>query len=325
MGNRMYDLNNMNELLSIAEIDKLIHALESKKTSKEHRTSFSNHKSTSDISQKLNEGSRLFEGIFEEIREGGTIPIHEIEANIIPTIVQAAEIPHIFHLFEEMRMKNEYTYRHNICVGVIATYIGKWLGLSKKELSILTLAATLHDIGKTMIPISILDKPGKLTEIEYIEMKRHAIYGYNLIKRIHGLPQSIALVALQHHEREDGHGYPLGLKGENIHYFSKIVAIADIFHAMSSKRVYHEATPLFEVISQMKDSVFGKLNSTILLLFLNKLMETLVGKDVELSNLQTGTIIRIDPYDPLCALVKTDKEIIDLRKATDVKIVQVIS
>ena len=62
------------------------------------------------------------------------IPINEIESDIIPTIVQAAEIPHIYHLFKEMQMKNEYTYRHNICVGVIATYIGKWLGLSKEEL-----------------------------------------------------------------------------------------------------------------------------------------------------------------------------------------------
>ena len=170
-------------------------------------------------------------------------------------------------------MKNEYTYRHNICVGVIATYIGKWLGLSEEELSKLTLAATLHDIGKTMISGSILNKPGKLTELEYEEMKHHTIYGYRLIKKIPGLHPSIALTALQHHEREDGQGYPLGINGYHIHSFSKIVAIADIFHAMSSHRVYHEAIPFYEVIAQMKENVFGKLNPEILLVFLNKMME----------------------------------------------------
>ena len=323
--NRRYNLNNMEEWLTVTEIDTLINALKTKSTSDEKRIGIPKYKSVTEISQQVHEVSLQFEDIFEEIRENGKIPIKEIEADIIPTIVQAAEIPHIYHLFKEMQKKNEYTFRHNICVGVIATNIGKWLGLSKKELSKLTLAATLHDIGKTMIPESILNKPGKLTEVEYEEMKRHTIYGYKLIKNIHVLPQSISLVALQHHEREDGRGYPMRLKGENIHYFSKIVAIADIFHAMSSKRVYHEAIPFFEVISQMKDSVFGKLNPTILLLFLNKLMDTLVGKEIELSNLQRGKIIMIHPYDPLHALVKTDEGIIDLSKKKDLKIVQVIN
>lgn len=326
MGNRIYDVNHMDELLTIPDINILINGLKEKKPfiAENDRTLYPEHKTHKELSHKVHEVSLQFEEIFDEIRENGKIPINEIEADIIPTIVQAAEIPHIFHLFKEMQMKNEYTYRHNISVGVIATYIGKWLGLSKKELSKLTLAATLHDIGKTMIPESILNKPGKLTQLEYDEMKRHTTYGYELIKRTQGLPQSIALVALQHHEREDGQGYPMGIKGDNTHYFSKIVAIADIFDAMSSKRVYHEAIPFFEVISQMKESVFGKLNPTILLLFLNKLMETLVGKDVELSNLQRGTILMIHPYEPLQALVKTDEGIIDLRKEKMLQIVQVI-
>lgn len=316
--NRIYDRNDQSGLLTIPEIDMML-----KELNVDHNK-ISAYSNSIELSQKVHDVSLQFEDIFDEIRKNGTIPINEIESDIIPIIAQAAEIPHVFHLFQEMQMKNEYTYRHNICVGVIATYIGKWLRISKKELSQLTLAATLHDIGKTMIPESILNKPGKLTELEYAEMKRHTIYGYNLIKKINGLPESIGLVALQHHEREDGKGYPMRLKGESIHYFSKIVAIADIFHAMSSKRVYHEATPFFDVVSQMKESVFGKLNPTILLLFLNQLMNTLVGKEVELSNLQRGTILMIDPYDPLLALVKTEKGIMDLRKDKNIKIIQVI-
>ena len=317
--NRKYDLD-MNDLLSIPEIDIIIRDLHIVNTEIDEK-----EKNLFQISQKVNEVSQQFEEVFEEIQKNENLPIDVIKEDIIPTIVQAAEIPHIFHLFKELQMKNEYTYRHNICVGVIATYIGKWLGLPEKDLSKLTLAATLHDIGKTMIPGSILNKPGKLTELEYEEMKRHTIYGYRLIKKTPGLHPSIALTALQHHEREDGQGYPLGINGHNIHIFSKIVAIADIFHAMSSNRVYHDAIPFYKIISQMQENIFGKLDPEILLVFLNKMMGSLVGKDVKLSTLQRGTIIMIHPYDPLNALVKTDKGIIDLKENKEVKIVHVYS
>ncbi|MFF2586309.1 HD-GYP domain-containing protein [Peribacillus butanolivorans] len=130
-----------------------------------------------------------------------------------------------------MQEKNEYTYKHNIGVGIIATYLGTKLGLSKESLSDLTMAAILHDVGKTRIPERLLEKTGKLTATEYDEIKRHTIYGYELLKSIPGIPPSIALTALQHHEREDGQGYPHKLKGSNIYYLSKIVAIADVFHA----------------------------------------------------------------------------------------------
>lgn len=314
--NRIYNLD-MNYLLKIPEIDNIIRDLITEEDVKKGELF--------QISQKINEVSQQFEEVFEEIQKNENIPIAVIKEDIIPTIVEAAKIPHIFHLFKELQMKNEYTYRHNICVGVIATYIGKWIGLSEEDLSKLTLAATLHDIGKTMISGSILNKPGKLTELEYEEMKRHTIYGYRLIKKTPGLHPSIALTALQHHEREDGQGYPLGITGDYIHPFSKIVAIADIFHAMSSNRVYHEAIPFYEVIAQMKENIFGKLDPEILLVFLNKMMGSLVGKDVKLSTQQRGIIIMIHPYDPLYALVKTDEGIIDLKENKEVKIVQVYS
>lgn len=305
-------------LLSIPMIDLMIRDLDGEQI----ESTFTFRKN---ISEKVNALSQQFEHVFSEIKKNESIPIQMIETDIIPTIKKAAEIPHIYYLFKELEMKSEYTYQHNIAVGIIATLIGKWLKLPEKELSKLTVAATLHDIGKTMIPESILNKPGKLTEKEYEEMKKHTIYGYRLIKKIPRIDPSIALTALQHHEREDGQGYPMEIKGDHIHHFSKIVAIADVFHAMSSKRIYHDAMPFYEVMSQMKQSLFGKLNPEILLVFLHNMMETLVGKVVELSNFQQGTIIMTHPYDPLHVLMKTDEGIIDLRENQDVKIVRVHS
>ncbi|WHX60115.1 HD-GYP domain-containing protein [Peribacillus frigoritolerans] len=123
----------------------------------------------------------------------------------------------------------------------------------------------------------------------------------------------IALTALQHHEREDGQGYPLRMGGKDIHLHAKIVAIADVFHAMSSNRVYHQAMPFYKVNEQMNRDMFSKFNPEILMELVSRLMSTLVGKEVMLTNGRFGTIIMIDPYNPLKALLKTGTEIIDLR------------
>lgn len=113
-----------------------------------------------------------------------------IKAKVAPVIADAAMNPDIYS-FDELHADNEYTYRHNIGVGIIATYLGMKLGFSKENLSALTLAVMLHDVGKTRISDSILEKPGKLNEAEYEDMKRHAIHGYELLKNFPGIPPSI--------------------------------------------------------------------------------------------------------------------------------------
>lgn len=121
-------------------------------------------------------------------------------------------------------------------------------GLPESEAKLLEYASPMHDIGKVAIPDAILLKPGKLTESEYEEMKRHAVYGYNLFRKSERqLLKTAAIIAHQHHERWDGTGYPLGLSGTGIHIYGRITAIADVFDALGSDRVYKEAWPLSRV------------------------------------------------------------------------------
>lgn len=274
--------------------------------------------------QRIDYASKQMEEVFNHVEKTGVIPISQIRYEILPVIQQAAEIPHIYHLFYELRSKDEYTYRHTICVGIISTMIGKWVGLGPADLSELALGATLHDIGKTKITRSILNKPGKLTFEEYEEIKKHTIYGYEILKGTPEIDLGISLIALQHHEREDGRGYPLGLKGNKISNSAKIVAIADVFHAMSSSRVYHKAEPYHHVIKQMQNDVFGKFDPKIMLVFLYNMMSSLVGQNVLLSNGAVGSIILIDPYEPLRVLVKTKNKIIDLKKERQVEISRIL-
>ncbi|MEQ2528584.1 HD-GYP domain-containing protein [Bacillaceae bacterium CLA-AA-H227] len=317
---------NKNSPMTITEIDAI---LESMKENKEpiHQSidlhPYS-HLMTKEIAKEIDAATKHMKELFKDIGNGGKLSLEIIQENIVPTIRQAAEIPHLYHLFYELNEKDEYTYRHTICVGIIATMIGKWLNLPPKDLNDLTLGATLHDIGKAKISVEILHKPGKLTKEEYDEMKLHTIYGYELLKNIDSINENVALIALQHHEREDGKGYPMGLTGHQIGYLSKIVAVADVFHAMSSTRVYHQASPFYEVMKQMQNDAFGKLEPNIVLTFINKIMNTLVGKRVMLTDRSEGMILMIDPYDPIRCLVQTDERLIDLRYSQSLQIEKVL-
>ncbi|MFC5652980.1 HD-GYP domain-containing protein [Paenibacillus solisilvae] len=262
--------------------------------------------------------------LYHSFHETGVVPVNELQDEVIPAVQDIANHPNIFVLFEAVKAQDDYTYQHNIGVGVLSTLIGKWLNLSEESLKALTFAATLHDIGKLRIPQEILDKPGKLTEEEFEIVKKHAIYGYEILKNTQGVSYRTALVALQHHEREDGGGYPLGLGSDKIDLFSKIVAIADIFHAMSSKRPYHDALPFYEVVRQMKEGYFGKLDPTIVSVFLDNILTKMVGQKVILTDDRVGEIVYINPHEEEAPLIKVDDEFIDLSCVRTLRIKQII-
>jgi len=310
--------------LSDYQIEKLLDTIRNGNTVQDPTSQTGINAKFEDINWKLDTASIQMEEIFDVVAKTGVVPIEEIKNEIMPAIRQAAEIPHIYHLFYELKSKDEYTYRHTVCVGIISTILGKWLNLNQSDLNALSLGATLHDIGKARIPAEILNKPGRLTQEEYSEMKRHTAYGYRLLKDIPELNERVALIALQHHEREDGGGYPFSLPSNKIDDFAKIVAIADVFHAMSSSRVYHQAEPFHIVISQMQNDVFGKFNPKIMLVFLYRIMDSLVGKRVLLSNGEEGTILMVDKYEPLKALIKTEDSLIDLRLDRGLRISRVL-
>lgn len=268
---------------------------------------------------RTNEGlvgkaSEEIKEIFNQMRKSGTIPVEEVQRSIIPTIHQATEFPNLFSILTGLQAKDDYTYRHNIGVGVISTMIGKWLRLNEEDLALLTLAATLHDVGKIKIEDEILNKPGKFTHEEYERMKKHTTYGYEIIQRTSGMHPRVALVALQHHERMDGRGYPQGLTGEEIDYFSKIVAVADVFHAMTSKRIYKQASPFYQVMKQMVSDAYGILDPIICNTFVRRMMEMAIGSSIRLTDGRIGRIAMVHHDDPTNPLIWLDNQFLDLRK-----------
>lgn len=148
----------------------------------------------------------------------------------------------VFTLGEVAEIRSRETGNHVKRVAEYSKLIAMKYGLKEKEVDLIGIASPMHDIGKLGIPDSILNKPGKLTSEEFEIMKKHSIIGYDMLKNSNRtIMQTAAIIALEHHEKFDGTGYPYGLKGNDISIYGRITAIADVFDALGSSRVYKKA------------------------------------------------------------------------------------
>lgn len=271
-------------------------------------------------SKIINETVEDVRNIFGEIRETKKIPLNELRESIIPIVYEVSDSKYLLPLLSALQAKDDYTYRHNIAVGAIANLIGKWMGLDQQQLLQLTVAGLLHDVGKMLIPETIVNKPGKLTYQEFIIMQKHTIYRYEILKETIGVTHRQALVALQHHERMDGSGYPMGIKGDKIDLFSRIVAVADVFHAMTSRRVYQDQFPFYKVVSEIERSMFDSLDPAISIVFIEKIMSALIGSSILLSDGRAGKIVMVPKNYPTRPLIQVGEEFIDLTIHSDLQI-----
>lgn len=137
-----------------------------------------------------------------------------------------------------LKTSDEYTFKHSVDVATVAMIIAKNQGLSKQDIHNVGIAGLLHDIGKSKIPLEILNKPGKLDDEEFAVMKRHSEFGYEILKDKEGISPAIALAVLQHHEKMNGKGYPLGSKSDKIIHYAKILSVADVYDALVTERPY---------------------------------------------------------------------------------------
>ncbi|MBR1736488.1 MAG: HD-GYP domain-containing protein, partial [Firmicutes bacterium] len=203
----------------------------------------------------------------------------------------------IINFIHHLKESDDHTYHHCVNVSLLCNLVGTWAGFNETELKNVTLAGLLHDIGKTYIDQDVLNKPGRLTDEEYEEIKKHPLYGYKVL-----VPQNIAtevkLAVLMHHEKIDGTGYPLGADISKIGKISKIVTICDIYDAMTSNRCYHKKRCPFDVIKMFEDDCFGKLDTEYLMLFLKNIANTFLNNEVVLSDEQRGKIVFINSKEP---------------------------
>ncbi|MCT4662423.1 MAG: DUF3369 domain-containing protein [Tissierellales bacterium] len=187
----------------------------------------------------------------------------------------------IFTLGEVVEVRSEETGNHVRRVAEYAKLLALKVGFSEEEAERLRVASPMHDLGKVGIPDAILHKPSKLTEEEFEIMKRHTTIGYEMLKNSkRKLLKLAAIVALEHHEHFDGRGYPMGLKGEDIHISGRIMAICDVFDALTSDRVYRKAWDTERVLDYIRERVGTQFDPKIAAIFFEEIDEILKIKEM---------------------------------------------
>ncbi len=209
-----------------------------------------------------------------------------------------------------IKVSDEYTFKHSVDVATMGMIIGRNFGLNEEELRDIGVAGLLHDLGKSNIPLEILNKPGKLDDDEFALMKQHSLFGFKILKEKGAFSDGIMKGVLQHHEKMNGKGYPMGVTGENISKFARILSVADIYDALVTERPYKKGFPKREAL----EMIFGMstdLDNKAISSFMNSIIIFPVDSYVQLSNGETGKVVANNPGYPMRPVVigfKTGKK-----------------
>ncbi len=229
----------------------------------------------------------------------------------------------ILDMLQNMREFDDSTYAHCMNVALICNLLATWLKFSYEDVEMATACGLFHDIGKLLVPHDIITKPGKLSEEEYAQIQKHPTAGYQLLLK-QNVDDHVRFSALMHHERYDGTGYPMHLSGTRIDKFARIVAIADVYDAMTAARVYRGPLCPFRVIEIFEADGFQKYDTEYLLTFLENVVNTYIQNRCRLSDGREGDIIFINKDKLSRPIVQCGKEYVNLAEEQDLTILELL-
>ncbi|GIP36036.1 HD-GYP domain-containing protein [Paenibacillus sp. J2TS4] len=261
--------------------------------------------------------------LFQTAEAGGMLPILEVRSRL-ETVLQHIDQYHPMTANYPTPIF-EYLFHHSIRVSLSSYLLAKWHGISEKDHLPIALAGLLHDIGSVRVDHRLLDKEASLMNQEMEAVKKHTVFGYQILKQVSGLNEGTKLATLQHHEKENGSGYPLGIKGEQIHPYSKIVAIVDTFHAMTSDRNHKKGISPYLVLEHIFNESFGKLDPELVQTFIHRVTSFHTGTKVILSDKRVGEIVFTDRAQPTRPWIKIDGDIVNLALVRSISIQEVLS
>lgn len=255
------------------------------------------------------------------ISRDGELNLDSLFSTTKPLFSKVTTSIELFDMLHNMRSVNDSVFAHAINVALISRTLGKWLKMSEADLDTLTLAGLLHDIGKNKIPPEILNKPGKYTDEEFELVKKHPVLGYQMLLPYNQIDPRIKNATLLHHERCDGSGYPHGFSGNDIDDFAQIIAIADVYDAMTAARTYRAPLCPFQVIAAFENEGLQKYNPKFILTFLEHIASTYQNNRVMLSDGRGANIIMLNKQVLSKPTVQVDDgSCIDLSKTPNLTI-----
>ena len=266
-----------------------------------------------------------YKKIYADARNGKPIYYAEVYQLIGELVQEFYKHDDILRLLERIESEEEYEHVHGTSVCILSVLIGKWMKLDQQLIYKLAIAAYLSDIGKAKVSQNILRKTEELNEFERVQAKRHVDYSKYVLSFSGTFDEEVIQAVATHHERLNGSGYPDQKNKDNISQMSRIIAVADTFHALISKRPYREAYTVFEATEILWKLAYKELDPTVAERLVKFITAYFVGHKVILSDGRVGEIILINPYDRFKPLVKVEDGFVDLSQDSSFKIVGAVS
>ena len=195
---------------------------------------------------------------------------------------------------DTLKVSDEYTFKHSVDVATMAMVVGRQFGLKDKEIHEIGIAGLLHDVGKSKIPNDLLNKPARLTDEEFVIMKQHSLYGYRILQEKNDISDPIRYGVLQHHEKINGHGYPLGVPDDKITPYARILSVVDIYDALVTERPYKKAFSKRDAV-EMIMAMTDELDINAMRSFLDTVILYPVGSIIQLSNGEQAKVVANNP------------------------------
>ena len=272
-----------------------------------------------ELDKSYKENTAKVKNLFNKVKRDKKIEYNEVRDLVVQANKLSNEMD-ILDLVNMLRTADEYTYTHSLNVSILANMFANWLDFDNKNQISLTLAGLLHDIGKARIPDEILNKPDNLSTEEFQIIKKHPIYGYQMLEDIKEIPPEIKKAVITHHEHFSGEGYPLQLKSNNIPLFGRVIAIIDAFDAITANRVYKSKSSPFQAIEIFVEEETTHFDPALKQVFLEHLPNYFIKENVILNDGRMGEIVFINPIKPESPIVKISDQYIDLARESNLKI-----
>ncbi|WP_186576852.1 HD-GYP domain-containing protein [Aquibacillus kalidii] len=268
---------------------------------------------------------KAYKQVFLNWQSGSPINMNQVRSIIIPLLKQIEQANLDLFLLHKYSSKDDYFYHHGVANALISGFLAKKMGYQKEWIQV-GLAGFLADCGMSKININLFNKKGTLSLAEYEEIKKHPTYSYRMVEKIPSLSVEIKLAILQHHERLDGSGYPLGMERSKIHGFASILAVSDTYHAMTSERIYQPKQSPFKVIEEMMFYQFDKFSHEVIQSFVKGLANFSTGTKVLLSNQKKAEIVFIEHSHPTRPMVRIEdsQEILPLKDRQSIYIEEIL-
>lgn len=250
------------------------------------------------------EARTLVDTLLVDVKLGRSIDVHSVNDVADHLLDSVFRNHNALTCLGRIRHKDSYLMEHSVNLSVLMSVYGRYRNMSRNVLQQLMVGALLHDIGKTMIPDEVLHKPGRLNDAEFEIIKQHALHSRTILEQTPGISKLAIMVAAQHHEKMDGSGYPLGLKGEEISEYGRMTAIVDVYDAITADRVYHRGIPPTAAMKKLIEWSDHHLDRHLVETFIKCMGIYPIGSLVLLESGLMAVVIEIDEHSQMTPVVR---------------------